>query len=161
MQILHEWRSEIIPVLAQHASKEAVERSLEAMMCAALLHDVMEDCGVTEEVLRECSVDEQVIWLVSLLTKANPHGPLTVEDMERVAQSFMALIIKCADRMSNLESATVSVRAGHNQGRWAKYVRKTRNIVLPFYGRLPQWQAALEYRLGELEDALARQKVPL
>ena len=71
---------------------------------AALLHDVIEDCGVTKDDLREEGYSERCIEMVHLLSK--PEGDQrsyeeVIDDLI-ASNNKNAMIIKMADNMDNL-----------------------------------------------------------
>jgi (p)ppGpp synthase/HD superfamily hydrolase len=79
----------------------------ETMMKAAVLHDVVEDCGVRFEDLRAAGFDEDVIAMVDLLTrppKEAENRPTHREYVQRICDSGNrgAQIIKLSDSLDNL-----------------------------------------------------------
>jgi (p)ppGpp synthase/HD superfamily hydrolase len=138
------------------AGPEALNR----MRCAAVLHDVVEDTGVTLDELRSAGVEDDVLTLVDLLTKPD-DSPAKPAYYARIATNREALIVKCADRSANLEDALVSVRAGTDVARWSAYARKTRRDVFPLFETMPTLQRELGLRLFALEDAVTAAERPL
>lgn len=70
---------------------------------AALLHDVMEDCGITAEDLRQRGYSEQCIATVAAVTK-NPHDGLTyAQRIEKLAVKgpLAAIQVKLCDLLDN------------------------------------------------------------
>ena len=80
------------------------------MICAALLHDVVEDCGVTlEEIKQEFGevVEDLVFWLTDPPTIKDGPNRAERKRMTRERYSIapaQAQTIKCADIISNTES---------------------------------------------------------
>jgi len=78
----------------------------EAMICAAYLHDVLEDTKVTENTLREefgGEITELVLWLTDVSTKKDgPRAVRKVLDREHLAKApAAAQTVKVADLISN------------------------------------------------------------
>lgn len=78
-----------------------------ATMMAAVLHDVVEDCGVRLEDLRTAGFDEEVVTLVDLLSrpaKDAPDRPTHRQYIGRICDSknAKAIHIKLADTKDNL-----------------------------------------------------------
>ena len=75
----------------------------DAVIAACLLHDVVEDCGVTYE---ELPVDEETCNLVKLLTRSKTtpedRDKVMKEYYDRIAENPKAALIKCMDRCNNL-----------------------------------------------------------
>lgn len=77
------------------------------MLCAALLHDVVEDCGVTLEEIREKFgpvVEDLVFWLTDPPTVAGGPNRAARKAMTRERYAIApaeAQTIKCADIISN------------------------------------------------------------
>ncbi len=73
----------------------------EAEQMAALLHDTVEDCGVTLEELRRMGYHDEVVEAVDLLTK-NAEGERDYQlAIERVAPNPIARRVKIADLTDN------------------------------------------------------------
>lgn len=75
------------------------------MICAALLHDILEDCGedMTPEIL-ESAFGADVVSIVKKLSKIPKEGYL--ERLERCAD-WRVLMIKFCDKLDNLRSLNV------------------------------------------------------
>jgi (p)ppGpp synthase/HD superfamily hydrolase len=120
------------------------------VLAASLLHDVKEDCGVTDEELKQ-RFPYAVAHLVGLVSKeeGEPAGKV----FARISSDTRSVIIKLADRTHNMSEA-VGV---FNRGRLQKYIRETEDYVLPmaeqaaatspYYGRKIR---ALKERIGDL-----------
>lgn len=79
------------------------------MICAAMLHDTLEDTQVSEELLREEFNDEivdLVVWLTDVSTKADGNrAARKALDAAHIASApEEAQTIKCADIISNVTS---------------------------------------------------------
>ncbi len=66
----------------------------------AWLHDVLEDCPVSESELVEKGIPEKHVDAVRLLTKTK--GVAYEDYLEGVASSELASVVKIADMISNL-----------------------------------------------------------
>ncbi|MBL8500639.1 MAG: HD domain-containing protein [Nitrosomonas sp.] len=79
------------------------------VVMAALLHDVIEDCGVSEDDLRQKNYSPACIEIVSLVTK-NPDDKRNYEEVidDLLASGNKeAMMVKIADNMDNLHPRRV------------------------------------------------------
>ncbi|MDA1061686.1 MAG: bifunctional (p)ppGpp synthetase/guanosine-3',5'-bis(diphosphate) 3'-pyrophosphohydrolase [Chloroflexi bacterium] len=122
---------------------------------SALLHDVMEDCGVTREQL-DSRFGADVAKLVEGATKiehipaGSGPGGKRVGDAETVRKMLLAMaedvrvvIVKIADRLHNMR--TIEYLAPHRQ---AEIASETMDIYAPLAGRLGIWQ--MKWQLEDL-----------
>ncbi len=121
-----------------------------ATVCAGLLHDTIEDCGVTKDQLNE-KFGEEVSLLVDGVTKL---GKLTFQSQEEaqaenfrkmflaMAKDLRVVIIKLADRLHNMR--TLKHMSKQKQMEKAK---ETKDIFSPLAHRLGMWKVK-----WELED---------
>ncbi len=94
--------------VAQNVKRLFPDCSDDAVM-AALLHDVIEDCGVSEGDLRQKNYSSACIEIVSLVTK-NPedkHNYDEVIDDLVASGNREAMMVKVADNMDNLHPRRV------------------------------------------------------
>ncbi|MBQ9911268.1 MAG: helix-turn-helix domain-containing protein [Lachnospiraceae bacterium] len=98
------------------------------ILTAALLHDVVEDCGVP---LEDLPVNEETREIVRLLTKPAHPDPDKRKANEAyfgaIAQNPKAALVKCLDRLNNLSNMAL----GFTRDRMAEYVDETEEFVLP------------------------------
>ncbi len=108
-------------------------------VCAALLHDTVEDTKVTDADLRE-NFGEEIANLVQGVTKlSNLHfNSVEEEQAENIRKMFFAMakdirviIIKLADRLHNMRSLQYL-----SEDRQQKMARETLDIFAPIAGRL-------------------------
>ncbi|HMW33825.1 MAG TPA: HD domain-containing protein [bacterium] len=97
------------------------------MICSALLHDVIEDCGITENEIKN-NFNESVASMVRTLTK-NPN----LSNAKRVyfeaimqAEDHIRLVKLC-DRLDNLRS----LRLIRNKAKTTRYIKETEGQYLP------------------------------
>lgn len=79
------------------------------VIMAALLHDVIEDCGVSEGVLRQKNYSPACIEIVSLVTKNaddKRHYDEVIDDLV-TSGNREAMMVKIADNMDNLHPRRV------------------------------------------------------
>lgn len=97
------------------------------MICAALLHDVIEDCGITMKELKN-NFNESIAQMVKLLTK-----DLSIENHKRVyVETIMnsgdnVKLLKVCDRLDNLRS----LRFSTNKSRIRRYISETEKKYIP------------------------------
>jgi (p)ppGpp synthase/HD superfamily hydrolase len=128
-------------------------------LASAWLHDVVEDTDVTLSMLEAWGIDERTVHLVNLLTKKNAQSEAeTPEYYAEIAKDDTALLVKAADRCSNLEDAIEEVKRGYVR-RWKNYVMRTYIDVLPLYTRFPVLLTEIAKRLLAIEQAILEQQM--
>lgn len=113
------------------------------MIAAAILHDVMEDCGVTKNEL-ENKFSANIADIVDAVTKVStilaPEETISKLDLDNLSDTkFLtesarvgkAVYIKCADRIHNLR--TISIFTEEKQKEKAYH---TRNVIIPVAKKL-------------------------
>ena len=136
--------------VASHAAALGVKE--DAVIAAAILHDIVEDCGIGIESL---PVSDSTKDAVRRLThvKGEPLGPYYRE----VGESRVASIVKLLDRCDN-----VSTMAGvFSVEKINQYIEETREYVLPLLRRAKdQWPSdsnalfVLKYHIVSVIDGL-------
>ena len=97
---------------------------LDTLIAGALLHDVLEDTGVTIEMLSE-QFSEEIALIVQYLTKT--EGITNEVYYENVRKSLLASVIKISDRCNN-----VSTMAGvFSKSRLQRYIDETNSYIKP------------------------------
>lgn len=127
--------------------------SEDAVIAACLLHDVMEDCGVSRD---ELPADEETKDLVALLTKPEHdkenEEKVLAEYIKGISSSPKASLIKCLDRCNNL----TTMSWGFARKKQAEYVMETEKYILPLLDVIkdtPEYNNAawlLTYQIGSL-----------
>ena len=121
-----------------------------ASICAALLHDVVEDCECTEEDLAK-EFGKEVAFLVSGVTKLGKVHFQSREDRQAesfrkmlmaMAKDIRVLLVKLADRLDNMR--TMDHMAINSQERISQ---ETMDVFAPLAGRL-----GIQWLKDELED---------
>ncbi len=119
-------------------------------VCAALLHDVVEDTGVSDAEMRERFGDE-IAFLVDGVTKLGKINFTSKEDQQAesfrkmliaMARDIRVLVVKLADRLDNMR--TLEHMKPEAQQRIAQ---ETLDIYAPLAGRL-----GINWLKSELED---------
>lgn len=130
----------------------------DALVSAALLHDVCEDCGVK---LHELPVNEETRELVRLLTKPVPKTKESMDGYYRnIADNGKACVLKLIDRCCNVSGMS----AGFTPEKVIHYIKKTREQIYPLFdvvqSRYPRYsnQAFLiKYQTTAVIEALRQQ----
>jgi guanosine-3',5'-bis(diphosphate) 3'-pyrophosphohydrolase len=106
------------------------------MICAAWLHDVVEDTSVSLEAIRERFGDKVASLVKDLTFKTDGLRELTYQQKKEVqnahtaAASFQAKSIKILDRLDNVNDYAKAIRAGKEKhGQLADYLLVTWHLV--------------------------------
>lgn len=97
------------------------------IICTALLHDVIEDCGITLKELKN-NFNESIAQMVKILTK-DP----SIENHKRVyVETIMnsndpVKLVKVCDRLDNLRS----LRFSTNKAKMRRYINETEKKYVP------------------------------
>ncbi len=141
------------PYFTHPASVARIIASMEldtSSVCAALLHDVVEDCEVTTDEVSTLFGSE-VAFLVDGVTKLGQINFTSKEDRQAesfrkmlvaMARDIRVLLVKLADRLDNMR--TLQHMKPSSQERIA---RETMEIYAPLAGRL-----GIQWLKAELED---------
>jgi guanosine-3',5'-bis(diphosphate) 3'-pyrophosphohydrolase len=129
-------------------------------ICAALLHDVLEDTEVTAEELKS-EFGDDVVQLVEGVTKLTFKDQAELSDRQRVAaettrtaetlrkmllamaKDFRVMVIKLADRLHNMQTLDAL-----SPQRKARIANETLNVYAPLAARLGIWQ--IKWQLEDL-----------
>lgn len=102
---------------------------LEAIACAALLHDTLEDTDLTEDAMRAAGIPERAISIVKAVTK--PKGACYLEWIKSIATSgdVGAIIVKLADNLDNSDEARLALLPEADADRLRKKYAAAREIL--------------------------------
>lgn len=100
----------------ERVARRLVERfpdATKAQVQAALLHDAIEDAGVTAVDLRTAGIDEEAISAIQLVSRNLDPAGTYLDWIERIAASgnVTALRVKLADNLDNSDPVRVSAIA--------------------------------------------------
>lgn len=127
-------------------------------LCAALLHDVLEDCNITKEELED-QFGKTVANLVDGVTKINKlnfdgSSNATIATHRKIlvglCEDVRVIIIKLADRLHNLRTIWV-----HPEEKQREKAKETLDILTPIASRL-----GMNHIKSELEDLCLRYLKP-
>ena len=88
---------------------------------AALLHDTMEDCGVTRQLLESQGFPESVIVAVEHLTKDAEGEADYTKAIDRVLRNPIAVKVKLADLTDNMDMKRLANPSEYELARLEKY----------------------------------------
>jgi guanosine-3',5'-bis(diphosphate) 3'-pyrophosphohydrolase len=105
-----------------------------ALICSALLHDVIEDSDVTRDDIARM-FDEEIAEIVWLLTKL--EGVSLREYLARIEAAAYtgAPIVKLCDRLDNLRSVVDTPKLDKKR----RYIKTTEELYLPLASRTNQY----------------------
>ena len=130
----------------------------DSIVAACLLHDVIEDCGVTKD---ELPVDDEIKTLVELLSHEKDTGDrakMLKAYYKNIADNPKASLIKCVDRCNNLTSMSWGLR----RERQLRAVYETEQYILPLLDvikKIPDYNNAawlLRYQIEIILDIYKR-----
>lgn len=120
-------------MLACHAFALGIDT--DHLIAACLLHDVVEDCGVTVE---ELDIDPAVAEAVSLLSFKQLEGKTKEESeilyYEGISHSKTAAMVKLLDRCNNISS----MASGFSRQKIASYIDETERYIMPLLEQIRQ-----------------------
>ena len=103
------------------------------LMAIAVLHDVIEDCGVSPDDLRAIGMTERVVSAVMVLTKVK--GESYEEFISRVLMNHDAMLVKVEDLFDNLDVSRLECLYQPDIDRIRKYILAIRVINGVLNGR--------------------------
>jgi (p)ppGpp synthase/HD superfamily hydrolase len=103
-----------------HPLTVMLRMSTEPEMIAAILHDVVEDAGVTLEMLREDGYSSEVIEAVDCLTKRESES--YEEFIKRLKPNQIARRVKLADLEHNMDVRRLSRVEKNDADRLTRYI---------------------------------------
>ncbi len=106
---------------ANHPLHLAEQMSTEDETCAALLHDVMEDCGATAEDLRALGVSPAAVRAVELLTHRD--GVPYLDYVRALRANPIARRVKAADLRHNCDLTRLDHVTGVDVARLRRYLQ--------------------------------------
>jgi (p)ppGpp synthase/HD superfamily hydrolase len=95
----------------------------------AVLHDVVEDCGVTLDDLRALGYPEQEVLAIDALTKRADEHDDYPKFIERVLRNPLAAKVKLADLEDNLDTRRLEALGPKDFERLAKYHAARRRLL--------------------------------
>lgn len=125
------------------------------VLAAALLHDTLEDTGITYEDLQR-DFGSRVAEIVRLVTKREETSPEEEAEIDRAylqaiweASDPGVALVKLADRLDNVRCMKFNPRAAKR----AKYIRKTEALYLPLAREKHEYFAhAIAEGIGKLKE---------
>ncbi len=103
-----------------HPLRVMLQVTTENERIAAVLHDVVEDTGVTLELLQSEGFEQTVIDAVVALTKK--PGESRLEAAERARANPIARVVKLADNADNMDFDRISTLSDKDIARLKEYV---------------------------------------
>lgn len=130
------------------------------ILAVILLHDVVEDCGVTAA---ELDVNEKVREAVWVLTFTQKEGMTRKEAKKqyfaRIAENRIAALVKLLDRCNNIST----MATGFSREKMLSYIEETEDMVVPLLDKVreswPEFGRAvflIEYQMKSIMESLKR-----
>lgn len=98
-----------------------------AEMIAAVLHDTVEDGGLTLEELRRKGFPDEVVCALDALTRR--PGESYADYLGRVRENPIAMRVKVADLEDNLDESRIPNPTDRDRERWEEYRRALAELV--------------------------------
>lgn len=95
----------------------------------AVLHDVVEDCGVTVSDLQEAGFNSEIVDAVLALTRGENESYM--EFVERCAQNNLASEVKIADILENMDLSRIPNPTETDTKRVEKYKKALERLQKP------------------------------
>ena len=111
--------------------KKLAPEDIEAGVCAALLHDVVEDTQVTMGQLKSAFANKRICELVALLTKPDTTRSAPASYYQAISRDPLAIALKYSDRIANLWDAVKLSPTPANRRFWQDYLDKTSELMAP------------------------------
>lgn len=108
----------------------------EELMAIAILHDVVEDCGVSFDDLRTIGMTDRVIAGVRLLTKQ--AGDTYEQFIDRLAYNLDALLVKREDLRDNSDITRLKGITAKDLARMQKYMDAFQRVEAMIYEHNPK-----------------------
>ena len=135
--------------VAEHVRRLAGCEDVE-ILCAAVLHDTIEDSGVRYDELAAAFGDRVASIVAELTNDSRLPKPERHEDMIRRMATCCreARLIKLADRYDNLRSAS-----GTDPAKLQRMLTETPRLVASLRGVCPALESAIEQQLTSLRES--------
>ncbi len=98
----------------------------EELMAIAVLHDVVEDCGVSFDDLREIGMTDRVLFGVKALTRQ--AGETYAQFIERLADNSDALLVKREDLRDNSDLTRLKGVTEKDVSRMQRYMKAFKRV---------------------------------
>lgn len=125
----------------------------DAVLAAALLHDVLEDCQDKlplggKELISEYGISQEVYDIVQLVTKESGLDDYELSlYFDKIKKNPKALLVKLSDRLHNSQTLYAFANSNDHNTKLKKYLRETNLFLIPMaqYGKAyyPQYTDAL------------------
>lgn len=140
-----------------HLVAEATGGSDPNLVIAALLHDAIEDCGITEaQIAAEFGPDVAALVLAVTDDKALPKQERKRLQVEGApAKPARVKRLKLADKTSNLRAMAASPPANWPLARRAEYLAWARAVAAGLRGTDPRLEALFDAAAAEAEAMIA------
>lgn len=125
----------------------------DAVLAAALLHDVLEDCQDKlplggKELISEYGISQEVYDIVQLVTKESGLDDYELSlYFDKIRKNPKALLVKLSDRLHNSQTLYAFANSEDHNAKLKRYLRETNLFIIPMaqYGKAyyPQYTNAL------------------
>lgn len=143
-------------LMACHAFALGVRE--DSIIATCLLHDVVEDCGVSADELPVCDESREAVLLLSFEKEEGRTKEEAKEIYyEKILENRIASIVKCLDRCNNISGMATAF----SREKMANYIDETERYIMPILDNVkyqyPEYNSAsfvLKYHMRSVLETL-------
>lgn len=135
-----------------HMKQSEIRYQCDILYAAAILHDVLEDCDITEKDLLNYGLDQDVVKVVKLLTKKKKGSKKKYDSSKyfaRILTDWRATLIKIADRENNCSTMQV-----FKEERMKKYIHEVTDYFYPLFSNAKELYPEFYNKIIIMENSI-------